>query len=626
MSIFLGQSSATSTRRRLSRIGVRAAAAACMLSVSLVAVGSTGSSAASSPHTASSSVTFAEPAGQIPNWIFPFINPANFTVLDLWQWDWSMWRPVYYVGQGSTPNLDYSKSMAYAPVFSNKDTVVTITLKNWNWSDGTPITSRNMLFWFNMLKAEKSNWFNYIPGTLPDDVKSVKIVSEKTIQFTLTQSFNPTYYAQNELQSLSVLPMAWDRTSLSGSHGTGSTVPSGTGTGLDMTTAGVKQVYNFLISENSKPSTYANTWLWQIVDGPYKLKSYAVNGLTTLVANPTYGGHKASINEITFMPFTSASSEVSSLLSGNSIDVGYTTYADLKQQSLLSNYSLEPWPIWGNDVLYLNYNNPSVGPEFSQLYIRQALQELIDQKTIIKSVYDGVATQTMGPVPLSPKTSYLTPYVASDPYQYNTASAIALLKSHGWNVVPGGSSTCVKPGTAANECGAGITQGETLGFTMQYSNGELELQTMHLVEKSDFAKAGIDLTLKPEVPGTLFSSVGGCTSKQALCSWQAGDFSDWTPFPFPTPATWCQTGSLYNFGSYHNPTLDSLMVSGEHVTGSAQLSAPEAAAENLATKDLCVLSEPVTPYQLTEVVKGLTGVSPQDVELPMSPEYWSFTK
>ncbi len=55
------------------------------------------------------------------------------------------------------------------------------------------------------------------------------------------------------------------------------------------------------------------------------------------------------------------------------------------------------------------------------------------------------------------------------------------------------------------------------------------------------------------------------------------------------------------------------------------LSADEANAENLATKDLCILSEPVTPYQLTEVVKGLKGVSPQDVELAMSPEYWHWS-
>ncbi len=606
------------------RSAIRLLAAGCILTAGLISVGATSSSATSIK--SGGTVTFAEPPGQIPNWIFPFVNPANFTVLAEWQWDWSMWRPVYYLGQGTTPNLDYSKSMAYAPVFSDKDKVVTITLKNWNWSDGTPITARNILFWFNMLKAEKQNWFNYIPGTLPDDVTGVKILSQKSIQFTLTKSYNPTYFAQNELQNLTAIPMAWDRTSLSGPRGTGSTVPAGTGKGLYMTTAGVKAVYNFLISQNSKLSTYATNWLWKIVSGPFKIKSYAVDGLSTLVRNPPYGGQVAHISAITFMPFTSSSSEVSALLSGNSVDVGYTTYADLKQQSLLSNYSLQPWPIWGNDVLYLNYNNPDVGPIFSQLYVRQAIQELIDQKTIIKSVYDGHASKTMGPVPLTPKTPYLTPYVASDPYQYNPASAIALLKPNGWTVVPGGQTTCTKPGTGAGECGQGITSGEALSFTMQYSNGELELQTMHLVEKTDLELAGINLTLKPEVPGTLFSSIGSCTSSQALCSWQAGDFSDWTPFPFPTPATWCQTGSLYNFGSYHNPTLDTLMIAAEHEVGSAQLSSQEAQAENIATKDLCIISEPVTPYQLTEVVKNLKGVSPQDVELPMSPEYWYFTK
>lgn len=591
------------------------------LSGGLVALGTSASSAATK---SSNDVTFAEPVGQIPNWIFPFINPANFTVLDLWQWDWSMWRPLYYLGQSSTPNLDYSKSMANAPVFSDNDSVITITLKNWNWSDGTPITSRNVLFWFNLMKVEKDNWFNYIPGTLPDDVKSVKIISEKTIQFTLTKSFNPTYYTQNELQDLSVLPMAWDRTSLSGPKGTGSTVPSGTGAGLDMTPSGAKAVYNFLLSQNSKPSTYATNWLWQIVDGPYRLLSYQTNGLTTLTRNPKYGGQKAQIKEITFMPFTSQSSEVAAVLSG-AVDVGYTTYADLKQQSLMSNYSLQPWPIWGNDVLYLNFNNPTDGPIFKQLYVRQALQELIDQKTIVKSVYSGLANQTMGPVPLTPKTQYLTSYIASDPYKYDPTAAAALLKSHGWKVVPGGQTTCASPGTATDECGAGITAGEPLAFTMQFANGNIQLQTMHLVEKTDFEKAGVDLTLKPEVAGTLFSSVGPCTSSQALCSWQAGDFSDWTPFPFPTPATWCQTGSLYNFGGFSDPTLDNLIEGAEHSVSSVSLSPDEASAENLATKDVCILSEPVTPYQLTEVVKGLKGVSPQDVELAMSPEYWHWS-
>jgi hypothetical protein len=120
--------------------------------------------------------------------------------------------------------------------------------------------------------------------------------------------------------------------------------------------------------------------------------------------------------------------------------------------------------------------------------------------------------------------------------------------------------------------------------------------------------------------------VGVCTSSQTLCSWESGDFSDWTPFPYPTPQTWCATGSLYNFGSYSNPQLDGYINQAVHALGSEALSTPEAQAENLATKDLCILSEPVTPYQLTEVSKDLRGVSPQDVELPISPEYWYFTK
>jgi peptide/nickel transport system substrate-binding protein len=221
-------------------------AVVCLLSAFSVPVtnrstsGGRGVLASATSSQAGGSVSFAEPPEQIPNWIFPFIDPADYTFFGDFNWDWSMYRPLYYVGQGTTPYIDYSKSMAYAPVFTDKDSVVTITLKNWNWSDGTPITARNVLFWFNMLKAEKANFWNYIPGVLPDDVASVKILSQKTIQFKLTTSYNPTYYAQNELQNLTAIPMSWDRTSLSGPRGTGSSVPPGTGKGLDMTTAGVE--------------------------------------------------------------------------------------------------------------------------------------------------------------------------------------------------------------------------------------------------------------------------------------------------------------------------------------------------------------------------------------------------
>ena len=358
--------------------------------------------------------------------------------------------------------------------------------------------------------------------------------ADRVIQFKLTHSYNPAYFTQNELQSLTPLPLAWDRTSLSGSRGSGSTLPAGTGNGLDMTTAGAKAVYNFLIAQNKDLSTYASNWLWQITSGPFKLKTYAVNGASTMVPNPYYGGVKPKISVLSYVPFTSASSEFLALASGSSgIDVGYTSYADIARQSLLANYQLEPWPSWAVTTLYLNFNNPKVGAIFNQQYIRVALQSLIDEPLIVKDVYHGYASVTMGPVPLTPASAYLTSYLSSFPYPYDPSKAISLLTSHGWAVHPQGTTTCQRPGSASNECGAGIASGSALNFTLTYSSAEPETQVMHIQEKTNFSAAGVVLNLHPVIPATLFASVGACTSSQPLCSWQIGEFQDKRAVPEP---------------------------------------------------------------------------------------------
>ncbi len=587
---------------------------------------STTSTAVGTPITGGTA-TFAEPPETPPNWIFPFVSPAVYTFFGDNQWDWEMWRPLYFVGTPTSPDINFDESLANPPVFTDNNTVITITLKPWRWSDGTPITARNVLFFFNMLKAEKDNWWLYIPGTFPDDVVSASIPSQRVIQFKLTHSYNPAYFTQNELQSLTPLPLAWDRTSLSGSRGSGSTLPAGTGNGLDMTTAGAKAVYNFLIAQNKDLSTYASNWLWQITSGPFKLKTYAVNGASTMVPNPYYGGVKPKISVLSYVPFTSASSEFLALASGSSgIDVGYTSYADIARQSLLANYQLEPWPSWAVTTLYLNFNNPKVGAIFNQQYIRVALQSLIDEPLIVKDVYHGYASVTMGPVPLTPASAYLTSYLSSFPYPYDPSKAISLLTSHGWAVHPQGTTTCQRPGSASNECGAGIASGSALNFTLTYSSAEPETQVMHIQEKTNFSAAGVVLNLHPVIPATLFASVGACTSSQPLCSWQIGEFQDNAPFPNPIPAAWCQTGSLYNFGSYSNSQLDQYIEEAVRSSDSSPLSSALANAENLATKDVCFLSEPSTPYQLSEIAKNLRGVTPQSPEYGITPEMWYFVR
>ncbi len=60
--------------------------------------------------------------------------------------------------------------------------MVNITLGKWNWSDGTPVTSRDVAFWINLLEANKKNIAFYIPGEFPDNLKSYKVTGPESIQ------------------------------------------------------------------------------------------------------------------------------------------------------------------------------------------------------------------------------------------------------------------------------------------------------------------------------------------------------------------------------------------------------------------------------------------------------------
>ena len=625
-----GPTRSAGARRYVSRHFSTKTAIVCLLLAGILA---SCSSSATAPSTSKAvkpvqggTVSFAEPPATTPSWILPFVDTTDYSYFTDFDWDWQMWRPVYFVGTPTSPDIDYSESLANKPVFSNNDTTVSVTLKPWKWSDGTPITARNVLFFFNILKVEKLNWWLYIPGSFPDDVKSAKVTSERTIQFQLIHAYNPELISQNDLQSLTPLPLAWDRTSLSGPRGAGSTLPAGTGNGLDMTPAGARRVYAFLISQNKDLAAYSTNWLWKIVDGPFKLSTYSITGMTSLVPNREYGGVQAKISRLTFLPFTSASSEFAALRSGQSIDVGYTSTSYLNQQSALTGYTLAAWPAWAFSDWFINFNNPTAGPAFRQLYIREAMQSLIDQPTIDKYVYKGYAEPSLGSVPLYPPNSWLSSYEKSYPYPYKPALAVKLLSSHGWAVHPSGVTTCTRPGTGSSDCGAGIAAGTGLTFQLSYSNGLPTNQTQALVEKGDFSKAGIVINLRPVTPAELFSLSPTCAPSQSACSWQLMSYQDYTPFPYPFGGIDFETGGVYNFGSYSDPTTDKLLAEAKVASTPSGLSKSFIGSENRILQQLSELFQPTTPYQLTEVLSNLHGVTPQSPELAITPELWYFTK
>ena len=94
---------------------------------------------------------YALPPSTTPNYIFPMANDTYFNVANVAHLQYFLYRPLYWFGNGNQPTLNDSLSLANEPQYDGKQ--VTITMKNYKWSNGTPVTAQNVLFWIHMLQA-----------------------------------------------------------------------------------------------------------------------------------------------------------------------------------------------------------------------------------------------------------------------------------------------------------------------------------------------------------------------------------------------------------------------------------------------------------------------------------------
>ena len=172
--------------RRSVRLGIAVAAAALLAAA---CSSSSGTSASGGKPVTGGTATFAEPPGVTPNYIFPMLTGAYYSVANIEEFQRLSFRSLYWIGNGKgQPVVDPALSLAALPVYSDNDSVVTIHLGNYTWSDGQPVTTRDVAFWINLLRANKADFAAYIPGEFPDNLKSYKIVNAKTIVLTLNQS------------------------------------------------------------------------------------------------------------------------------------------------------------------------------------------------------------------------------------------------------------------------------------------------------------------------------------------------------------------------------------------------------------------------------------------------------
>jgi peptide/nickel transport system substrate-binding protein len=577
---------------------------------------------------------FAEQPLTPPNYIFPLVSGANFTVANTADLQTLLYRPLYWYGDKGHTSVDYPLSIGERPVYSDHDRVVTIRLRHYVWSDGETVSARDVGFWINLLKANKADWASYVPRGFPDNVVSWKALGPAAVQLRLDASYNPFWFTDNELSQITPLPIAWDRTSPAGP------APQASAPHLpDTTASGARAVYGFLNGQARKVSGYASSPVWSVIDGPWKLTSLTTDGAATFVPNPRYSGpQKPMLAKFVELPFTSTTAEFSVLEagsaaggpegSGQQISVGYVPDNDLPQQSSLraQGYQLIKDFPFGFDYLEPNFNNPKVGPILRQLYFRQAFQHLIDQAGWIRAYYGGLGVPTYSPVPASPPNPYADAAASVNPYPFSVAAAKALLAAHGWKIVPNGISTCARPGTAARQCGAGIRSGEPLSFTLIYPS-QLPYTDGSMIDLQSAARqAGIRITLNETTLATVTSTVLPCAASSPGCSWQLGQYgTSWIfePDHYPSGEEIFQTGALGNVNSYSDPAVDKLITATTTTPAGSAPAALNAYADQVR-RLLPDFWQP-SPGSLDTVQANLHGYVPNAYGF-ISPEEWYFSK
>src|SRR5258708_19051028 len=99
-------------------------------------------------------VSFGLLPGQTPGYIFPITPAAKSSAFTINDFQYLMWRPLYWPTVGTEPALNYRLSLAPAPAFSNGHKTVTIQLDgDYRWSDGQPVTAKDVIFSIDLLKA-----------------------------------------------------------------------------------------------------------------------------------------------------------------------------------------------------------------------------------------------------------------------------------------------------------------------------------------------------------------------------------------------------------------------------------------------------------------------------------------
>lgn len=393
------------------------------------------------------------------------------------------------------------------------------------WSDGTPITSDDMIFSVNAIKSDVNTSLE--PNvTLISDVRKI---DDKNYEVLLNEN-NCTVLG--DLSAIRFLP----------SH---------------------RFAADFSDFETNSLNTNPD-----ISGGPYILEEWAPDEGQRFRANPDHWAGEPNIPYLVNRLIGDQAIAVQAIQSG---EVDYATFqGDLFQQIAdKSNLQYEAFPALSVNFLALNWANPAnpqdafdadgnaieqdAHPIFSDVAVRQAVRLGFNIQDVLATLGgEEGGTPLLGTVPPSIAWAYNTQIERP---AYDPEAAAALLEEAGW----------------VDSDGDGVREkdGVRLAFTLSYSNILKHFETTALIAQDQLSQIGFDVNVELIEWATYLNEIyyGQQYDAAALSSSGGTSTPDANDFMALVISTEDVVGSGSNTTSYVNPELDALVEAARTVPG-----------------------------------------------------------
>jgi peptide/nickel transport system substrate-binding protein len=425
--------------------------------------------------------------------------------------------------------------------------------KDANWSDGTPVTSKDVeLGWKILADASYDGQQDVINGSYTiagikdyhdgkaENISGIKLLDDKTIEFHL-DNYYP--FAAQDIASIEIIPSSWYGPLYK--HGDCS---------------GLKSTY-------TEPGP---------VSGAYKLTKYEKGQEVDMEANNSFYLGAPKIKKLIWKVDTT--DNVLQLLKAGEIDMDVVTSNNDNIDEIESAGFLGYKHYPSNSYSYIALNQAL--PQFKDVEVRKALTIGIDRKKIVEAAYDKYAK-----VINIPESSVAWTYKEpKETYDYDVEKAKKILEDAGWKV---GSN------------GIREKNGVKLSCHFVCPTGNDFYSTLLSVLDHDWKELGVDYTGEQIDFNALITKTDN-KDFDAYCM-------AWSLNPIPGGETLFPTGASQNYNSYSNANIDKLSkdIAAEHDKDKIKELYGQYYDELNVTLPYTCLAQGIATYVISGRVKGI---------------------